>query len=146
MFLITFACKINNQNPYCISYIQNLQKLHTWPSSHIMTVAVYSMMSSSIEYVIIDIGRPPTGLLSPFSVYVALLWSRGKDTIRLLRDFDPNLFQNHPSEALRQDMKRLEWLNEETRTDWQTWRRQKEWVGRDELQGVGLYVWTNSDK
>jgi len=37
------------------------------------------------------------GLLSPFSVYVALSRSRGRDTIRLLREFDANLFQNHPS-------------------------------------------------
>jgi hypothetical protein len=42
-------------------------------------------------------------------------------TIRLLRSFDPNLFQNHPSpEALRQDMRRLERLNKKTKTDWQT--------------------------
>ena len=41
------------------------------------------------------------------------------NTIRLLRDFDPNLFQNHPSEALREDMKRLVKLNEETKKEWQ---------------------------
>jgi hypothetical protein len=57
----------------------------------------------TIEYVIIDIGKPPTGSLSPFSVYVALSRSRGRDTSPLLTDFDPNLFQNHPSEALRRD-------------------------------------------
>ena len=82
----------------------------------------YKSQGQTIEYVIIDIGRPPTGSLSPFSVYVALSRSRGRDMIRLLRDFDPNLFQNHPSEALRQDMKRLEILNEETKKDWQTRR------------------------
>ena len=72
------------------------------------TFTDYKSQGQTIEYVIIDIGRPPTGSLSPFSVYVVLSRSRGRDTIRLLRDFDPNLFQNHPSEALRQDMKRLE--------------------------------------
>ena len=89
----------------------------------------YKSQGQTIEFVIIDIGRPPTGSLSPFSVYVALSRSRGRDTIRLLREFDPNLFQNHPSEALRQDMKRLERLNEKTRIDWQTRvtrQRQKE--------------------
>ena len=75
----------------------------------------YKSQGQTIEYVIIDIGRPPTGSLSPFSVYVALSRSRGRDTIRLLRDFDPNLFQNHPSEPLRRDMKRLEQLNEKTK-------------------------------
>jgi len=53
-----------------------------------------------------------------FSVYVALSRSRGRDTIRLLRDFDVNLFQNHPSEALRTEMKRLEELNEATKNEW----------------------------
>jgi len=68
----------------------------------------YKSQGQTIEYVIIDIGKPPTGTLSPFSVYVALSRSRGRDTIRLLRDFDVNLFQNHPSEALRTEMKRPE--------------------------------------
>jgi hypothetical protein len=67
---------------------------------------------------IIDIGRPPTESVSPFSVYVVLSRSRGRDTIRLLRDFDPNLFQNHPSEALRVEMKRLQQLNEVTKEEW----------------------------
>ena len=78
----------------------------------------YKSQGQTIEYVIIDIGKPPTGSLSPFSVYVALSRSRGRNTIRLLRDFDVNLFQNHPSEALRIEMKRLEDLNETTKQDW----------------------------
>ena len=78
----------------------------------------YKSQGQTIEYVIIDIGKPPTGTLSPFSVYVALSRSRGRNTIRLLRDFDVNLFQNHPSEALRIDMKRLEDLNETTKQEW----------------------------
>ena len=82
----------------------------------------YKSQGQTIEYVIIDIGKPPTGTLSLFSVYVALPRSRGRNTIiRLLvvlRDFDVNLFQNHPSEALRIEMKRLEDLNETTKQDW----------------------------
>ena len=78
----------------------------------------YKSQGQTIEYVIIDIGRTPTGSLSPFSVYVSLSRSRGHDTIRLLRDFDPNLFQNHPSESLRYNMKRLEQLNIKTKEEW----------------------------
>ena len=78
----------------------------------------YKSQGQTIEYVLIDIGKPPTGSLSPFSVYVALSRSRGRDTIRLLRDFDADLFQNHPSEALRSDMRRIEELNEITKRDW----------------------------
>jgi hypothetical protein len=32
----------------------------------------YKSQDQTIEYIIIDIGKPPTGSLSPFSVYVAL--------------------------------------------------------------------------
>jgi ATP-dependent exoDNAse (exonuclease V) alpha subunit len=77
----------------------------------------YKSQGQTIEYDIIDIGRPPTGALSPFSVYVALSRSRGRDTIRLPRDFDPNFFQNR-SEALRYEMKRLERLNLATKEEW----------------------------
>jgi len=79
----------------------------------------YKSQGQTIEYVIIDIGKPPTGTLSPFSAYVALSRSRGRDTIRLLRDFDDNLFQNHPSDALRREMTRLEALNDATRREWE---------------------------
>ena len=79
----------------------------------------YKSQGQTIEYVIIDIGKPPTGTLSPFSAYVALSRSRGRDTIRLLRDFDDNLFQNHPSEALRREMTRLEALNDAMRREWE---------------------------
>lgn len=78
----------------------------------------YKSQGQTIEYVIVDIGKPPTGSLSPFSVYVALSRSRGRGTIRLLRDFDANLFQNHPSEALRSDMARIEKLNDKTKREW----------------------------
>lgn len=77
----------------------------------------YKSQGQTIEYVIIDIGRPPSGSLSPFSVYVALSRSRGRDSIRLLRDFDDNLFQNHPSEDLRKEMARLKGLNDATSRD-----------------------------
>lgn len=78
----------------------------------------YKSQGQTIEYVIIDIGKPPTGSLSPFGVYVALSRSRGRDTIRLLRNFDDNLFQHHPSEALRLEMVRLEALNTASKQHW----------------------------
>lgn len=78
----------------------------------------YKAQGQTIEYVIIDIGRPPSGSLSAFGIYVALSRSRGRNTIRLLRDFDETLFQNHPSEDLRMDMMRLERLDAETKKEW----------------------------
>lgn len=74
----------------------------------------YKAQGQTMEYVIVDISKPPTGSLSPFSVYVALSRSRGRKTIRILRDFDPALLMHHPSEDLRTDMARLEQLDEET--------------------------------
>jgi PIF1-like helicase len=75
----------------------------------------YKSQGQTMEYVIVDISRPPTGSLSPFSVYVALSRSRGRKTIRILRDFDPALLMHHPSEDLRIDMARLERLDEQTK-------------------------------
>jgi len=68
----------------------------------------YKSQGQTIEYVIVDIGDPPTGHMSPFGVYVALSRSRGRGTIRLLRDFNEKLFTHHPSEDLRLEMTRLE--------------------------------------
>lgn len=75
----------------------------------------YRSQGQTIEYAIVDIGRTPTGKLSPFSAYVALSRSRGRSTIRLLRDFDDGLFTNHPSEDLREEDARLEDLDSETK-------------------------------
>lgn len=75
----------------------------------------YKSQGQTMECVIVDISKPPSGSLSPFSVYVALSRSRGRSTIRVLRDFDPALFMHHPSEDLRTDMVRLEQIDERTK-------------------------------
>ncbi|KAH8987722.1 hypothetical protein EDB86DRAFT_2808658, partial [Lactarius hatsudake] len=41
----------------------------------------------TLECVIDDIGKPPSGSLTGFDAYVALSRSRGRDTIRLLKNF-----------------------------------------------------------
>ncbi|KAF8812817.1 hypothetical protein BYT27DRAFT_7272529 [Phlegmacium glaucopus] len=76
----------------------------------------YKAQGQTMGCVIVDIAKPPSGRLSPFSVYVALSRSKGRKTIRILRDFDPTLFMHHPSEDLRADMARLERLNEQLKT------------------------------
>lgn len=75
----------------------------------------YKSQGQTMECVIVDISKPPTGSLSPFGAYVALSRSRGRSTIRILRDFDPSLLMHHPSEDLRIDMLRLESLDRLTR-------------------------------
>ena len=41
----------------------------------------YKSQGQTMEFVIVDISKPPTGVLSPFSVYIALSRSRGRKTI-----------------------------------------------------------------
>jgi hypothetical protein len=47
-------------------------------------------------------------------MYVGLSRSRGRETIRLLRDFDDNLFIRHPSEDLRIEDERIDELVKQT--------------------------------
>ena len=62
----------------------------------------YKSQGQTIENVIIDIGRPPTGKLSPFGTYVALSRSRARR------------FRHHSSEELRKEMIRgkIEYRND----------------------------------
>lgn len=78
----------------------------------------YKSQGQTIDYVLVDLAKPPSGKLTPFSAYVSLSRSRGRKTIRILRDFDATLFQNHPSEELRKDMMRLQKLAEDTSKSW----------------------------
>jgi len=52
--------------------------------------------------------------VDPFAVYVALSRSRGRKTIRLLRDFDQAIFTKDPSEYLRLEDERLDKLAMDT--------------------------------
>ena len=61
----------------------------------------------TIEVIVADMRNTPTGKISPFSAYVTLSRSRGRDTIRLLSDFDENLFKTHPDPDLEAEMQRL---------------------------------------
>lgn len=80
----------------------------------------YRSQGQTLGAVIIDLAKPPSGNLTPFGAYVALSRSHGRQTIRLLRDFEDRLFTTHPSEALRKENQRLEHLDEQTKTWWQT--------------------------
>ncbi|KIM53926.1 hypothetical protein SCLCIDRAFT_137825, partial [Scleroderma citrinum Foug A] len=66
-------------------------------------------------HVIVDIASPPTGGLSLFNLYVALSRSSGRTTIRLLRNFDPKLFQAAHSTELVAEDDQLRALDEETK-------------------------------
>ena len=58
----------------------------------------YRSQGQTLQPVMIDIGPPPHGHLTPFNIYVALSRGTSRDNIRLLHDFDETLLQQHPSE------------------------------------------------
>ncbi len=76
----------------------------------------HKCQGQTIEYVIVDLGKPPSGTLDPFNAYVALSRSRGRGTIRLLRRGESDLFTTHPSvNELKREDERLYRLSEMTR-------------------------------
>lgn len=74
----------------------------------------FKSQGQTIEHVIVDLAKPPSGSLTAFNAYVALSRSRGRSTIRLLRPFDEKLFTVHPSEELRKEDERLAVLAQKT--------------------------------
>lgn len=76
----------------------------------------------TIEHVVVDLGRTTCFALNPFNAYVALSRSRGRDNIRLLRDFDEKLFTHPPSEDLLKEDIRLANLAEETKKSFKSGR------------------------
>ena len=83
------------------------------------TFTDYRSQGQTLEPVIVDIGPPPNGHLTPFNVYVALSRGTGRDNIWLLRDFDEHLFQVHPSEFSRLEDEQLRSLDNSTRCIWE---------------------------
>lgn len=75
----------------------------------------YRAQGQTIRPVWVDIGTPPYG---SFNIYVALSRGTGQDNIRLLRDFDQRLLQQHPSEFLRMEDEHLQKLNDVTKKLW----------------------------
>lgn len=75
----------------------------------------HKSQGQTIKYVIVDIGRTKRFPVTPFAAYVTLSRSRGRNSIRLLRDFDDEIFTKHPSEQLRVEDQRLEDLDQRTK-------------------------------
>ncbi|KAJ6501525.1 hypothetical protein C8R47DRAFT_969993 [Mycena vitilis] len=74
----------------------------------------YKSQGQTLPRVFIDLEKPPTGKLTPFSAYVALSRSKGRDNIRLLRGYEVGLFTTHPSEDLKKEDERLDELTKDT--------------------------------
>jgi hypothetical protein len=72
--------------------------------------------------VLVDIGRLSRFPVNQFAAYVALSRGKGRHKIRLLRDFDDNLFTKHPSLDLKFEDGRLEGLIQQTKENWEAGR------------------------
>ncbi|EPQ59432.1 hypothetical protein GLOTRDRAFT_35056, partial [Gloeophyllum trabeum ATCC 11539] len=77
----------------------------------------------TIPFLIADIAKPPTGKLSLFNSYVTLSRSHGEDNIRLLRDFDDDIFKQARDPFLIQEDARLERLDQRTKEWWMEMRQ-----------------------
>lgn len=90
-----------------------------YPMTPACSFTDYRAQGQTIPYVLIDIATPPTGGLNLFNLYVALSRSSGRNTIRILRDFDDEVFKKaHVPELLEEDH-RLESLDAQTKTWWE---------------------------
>ncbi|TFY81855.1 hypothetical protein EWM64_g2158 [Hericium alpestre] len=83
----------------------------------------YRSQGQTIPHVIVDIASPPSGKLSLFNLYVALSRSSGRDTIRLLRDFDDDKFLASHRPELAQEDDRLMRMDEATKEWWSKMRQ-----------------------
>ena len=79
----------------------------------------YRSQGQTLPYVIVDIATPPSGRITLFNLYVALSRSTGPSSIRLLRDFNDDLFKQSHDPALISEDGRLEKLDKKTISWWQ---------------------------
>ncbi|PSS19942.1 hypothetical protein PHLCEN_2v3115 [Hermanssonia centrifuga] len=108
-----------NINPKTGKGIQRTVHRRQYPITPAYAFTDYRAQGQTLPYVLVDIASPPTGGLNLFNVYVALSRSSGRETIRLLRDFDDEVFtQAHDAELTLED-ERLEELDVVTKRWWQ---------------------------
>ncbi|TFY52705.1 hypothetical protein EVJ58_g9862 [Rhodofomes roseus] len=83
----------------------------------------YRSQGQTIPCVVVDIASPPSGSdLTLFNIYVALSRSAGRQTIRLLRDFDERLLFRPQDTQLEAEDKRLCEMDDTTRRWWEQMR------------------------
>ncbi|KAF8673089.1 helicase family, partial [Rhizoctonia solani] len=84
----------------------------------------YRAQGQTIPAVLVDIATPPTGGgLNAANIYVALSRSSGRKTIRLLRDFDENIFAKPIDYNLMKEDERQEELDKKTEHWWTSMER-----------------------
>jgi len=110
-YTVTFGITLNDGSKFTISRTQ-----YAVTGGYAFTDI--KAQGQTMGPILIDLRTPPTGQISPFSAYVALSRSRGRDTIHLLTDFDEKLFKTHPNTDLAIEMERLEILAAKTQLNY----------------------------
>jgi ATP-dependent exoDNAse (exonuclease V) alpha subunit len=100
-------------------YVTRSVRRRQFPMTPAYAFTDYQSQGQTLPYVIIDIATPPTGGLDLFNLYVVLSRSSGRETIRLLRDFDDDLFKKSHDPALLAEDDRLEQRDKITKAWWQ---------------------------
>jgi hypothetical protein len=91
---------------------------HQFPITPAYAFTDYRSQGQTISRALVDLAKPPSGKLTHFSVYVALSRSAGRDTIRLLREFDETVIRNSFDAELALEDERLERLDQLGETAW----------------------------
>jgi hypothetical protein len=79
----------------------------------------YRSQGQTIATLLADVAKPPSGKLDLFNLYVTLSRSSGRDTIRLLRDFDDVTFLTQHNPSLQMEDNRLAKLDKTTKQWWE---------------------------
>nr|VWO93936.1 Vacuolar protein sorting-associated protein 4 [Ganoderma boninense] len=101
--------------------VQRTVRRRQFPITGAYCFTDYRSQGQTIPVVIVDIKRPPPpGGLSLFNLYVALSRSHGRDTLRVLREFEPELLLQKHEQALLDEDERLKRLNDDTKAWWES--------------------------
>ncbi|SRR5258708_3034128 len=63
----------------------------------------YQAQGQTIKHLWADVGTPLRGHLTPFNAYVTLSRAQGRNSVRLVRDFEDSLFTTTPCEVLERE-------------------------------------------
>ncbi|EUC56046.1 ATP-dependent DNA helicase PIF1, putative [Rhizoctonia solani AG-3 Rhs1AP] len=115
-FQITMNIPQSNGN---ITRVRKTVRRLQYPITPAYAFTDYRSQGQTLQSVIVDIAKPPSGSgLTLFNIYVALSRSSGRNTIRLLRDFDEDVMLQPLDEDLEREDSRLEKLDRETNAWW----------------------------
>jgi hypothetical protein len=122
----TFSINVPSSHSRRSQFTRKTVKRLQLPITGAYAFTDYRSQGQTIPRVIVDIATPPDSgrCLSLFNVYVALSRSAGRQSIRLLRDFDEKTFLQPQDPELLEEDKRITSLNSDTENWWHEYNRE----------------------